>query len=682
MRLLLAISLLVTGTLSAVTDHQFETLAKKVEDLTRQLMLTELSIGERARSDADSGIKQIRTTNDGTKSYFTQTHSYNSVCSIHEHSNYDRTVGMGEFIANMNGVEFRTRHNDYKLRMPSKTSKNYNQQDEIPFPAVPPSVLAKPNLQEQVHEMQNYFRAFAFQNHNFRDYRPYFKPVLCYLEGTWTTSTKSIDEPFQSDRHSIDAESWFDLQEKIRFTSYTGGKHYLENFSYLPTTIMNMINGTPEYAQWNYRISCHPLSFDLPLSAMKPVDDMAGRIGHKMNLTRYAHTRAARFSFARRFGRENHFQWEDGFGNFKDAAYHNGVLDKIMNEIPGKDNYGAVLHDNTFGMDTLDPRKVNATLLNTAYYHRRFKHDRKGAMGIRDVHRGFSDSNLFVAQTSNPKVAPMKIHYCAKNEHTHHKECKTEAVRYSYAIPLEIIYLTPLFSWNPHNLKYVDRRDRRGQAVIVEGGKRNGGTTVDKAYNGTSYKLFYKTPVEFFHGTNVDKDKADTDRGAVGVLDKHGALKKVVSSGQRITLPDIPGVGKLRLRYPVMPVTREGNQIGKELDAVKDVLNHLKNLGGYLDQKPSALAGAGITQADSHFRTSVTNQDPPGHHFHEFYIDYEDMQDLAKGLTVTVGTTTDNSHSHQLEISFDANTHTYKIHKCDGQAKCWDGHSADLYSLD
>jgi hypothetical protein len=76
--------------------------------------------------------------------------------------------------------------------------------------------------------MQNYFRAFAFQNYHFRDYRPYFKPVVCYLEGTWTTNTKTLSEPFESDRHHIDAANWFDLQEKIRFTSYTGGKHYLK----------------------------------------------------------------------------------------------------------------------------------------------------------------------------------------------------------------------------------------------------------------------------------------------------------------------------------------------------------------------------------------------------------------------------------------------------------------------
>jgi hypothetical protein len=99
--------------------------------------------------------------------------------------------------------------------------------------------------------------------------------------------------------------------------------------------------------------------------------------------------------------------------------------------------------------------------------------------------------------------------------------------------------------------------------------------TPAKAYNGTTFDKFYKTPVEFFHGTNVDKNKADTDKGAVGVLDRHGAVKKVLSSGVRITLPDIPGVGKLRMRYPIMPITSEGNQIGKEVEAIKDVFQFM-----------------------------------------------------------------------------------------------------------
>lgn len=100
-----------------------------------------------------------------------------------------------------------------------------------------------------------------------RDYRKYFRPLLCYLEGTWTKNSKSIDEPFESDRHFVDASSWFDLQEKIRFTSYTGRKDNLENFAYLPTTIIEAVNGTTAvFAQWNYRILCHPLKDYLPVN--------------------------------------------------------------------------------------------------------------------------------------------------------------------------------------------------------------------------------------------------------------------------------------------------------------------------------------------------------------------------------------------------------------------------------
>lgn len=47
---------------------------------------------------------------------------------------------MGEMVAVLNGVEFRTRHNDYKLRMPSTTSTEYGATEEIPYPEVPPEV--------------------------------------------------------------------------------------------------------------------------------------------------------------------------------------------------------------------------------------------------------------------------------------------------------------------------------------------------------------------------------------------------------------------------------------------------------------------------------------------------------------------------------------------------------------
>ena len=223
-------------------------------------MLQQLYVEERIRSDGQSGIKQIRNGAGGTKSYYSNSHGGTRAAAIHDHSNNIRTVGMGELVAVLNGVEFRTRHNDYRLNMPSRTSRGYHVTQEIQFPDVPPEVTSRRNITEQVAEMTEWFKAWKNRDHAKRDYRKYFKPILCYLEGAWTKSTRNIDEPFKSDRHFVDASSWFDLQEKIRFTSYTGRKDNLENFAYLPTTIMEIVNKTTAvFAQWNYRILCHPL---------------------------------------------------------------------------------------------------------------------------------------------------------------------------------------------------------------------------------------------------------------------------------------------------------------------------------------------------------------------------------------------------------------------------------------
>ena len=50
----------------------------------------------------------------GPKSYFLNTQTGSTNLAIHNHANNERTVGMGEFVAVLNGVEFRTRHNDYR----------------------------------------------------------------------------------------------------------------------------------------------------------------------------------------------------------------------------------------------------------------------------------------------------------------------------------------------------------------------------------------------------------------------------------------------------------------------------------------------------------------------------------------------------------------------------------------
>lgn len=93
--------------------------------------------------------------------------------------------------------------------------------------------------------------------------------------------------------------------------------------------------------------------------------------------------------------------------------------------------------------------------------------------------------------------------------------------KWSYAFPLEIIYLTPLSKWNPYNIDF--KGNAKGVAKIVEANGRNGDLEDKaKAYNGTHSRKFYMTPVEFFSGNEVGIDLADTTKNSVGVLNKYG----------------------------------------------------------------------------------------------------------------------------------------------------------------
>jgi len=66
----------------------------------------------------------------------------------------------------------------------------------------------------------------------------------------------------------------------------------------------------------------------------------------------------------------------------------------------------------------------------------------KDAMGQSTRHRGYADGNLSMAMTTQSK-GPEK-----------NPKCKTITQKYSYAIPLKTIYLTPLNRWTPIDLEY------------------------------------------------------------------------------------------------------------------------------------------------------------------------------------------------------------------------------------
>ena len=641
--------------------------------LSRQVMLQQLFVEERIRSDGDSGVKQVRLGHDGTRNYYSETHGFaNRLLSIHEHANNIRTVGLGEFIGVLNGVEFRTRHNDYRLYMPSRTSKDYHATDEIPFPDVPPEVKNKPTVDEQVAEMREWFKAWKDQNYTVRDYRKYFKPVLCYLEGAWSTASEDIDEPFESDRHFVDATSWFDLQEKVRFTSYTGRKDNLENFSFLPTTIMEIINGTiPVFAQWNYRILCHPLLRDVPLNRFRMVDELHSRLPARRKYEEQINTRAARFQL----NPKDSNNWSEGFNNNPRFT----LLDELMSEIPGKDNYRGNLTDDAFNLPahSMDPKKPGK--LNTAYYHRLFKVLEKDAMGQSIRHRGYADANLFVAMSSQPKVAGMKLKTCKGPKWR--PRCTTVTQKYTYAIPLEIIYMTPLNRWNPFDLEYKGSEREPYGKTVFQGG-RHGGRTPDKAYNGTNSKKYYQTPSAFFTGQEISSDAADTTKNSVGVLDRNGMLRICRASGTRIFFPPITGVGVLRQRYPIMPVHGEGSSVWKELEAI-DLLTKSQSYG-YLNREPFGISGVlptGPPQRDLTLKMDDATKTPPGAHTHEITLTPQEVKDAKSGKKTFVKLTTQGAgHQHNIRVAWRNNN--WVIRRCDsydqGEYRCRDQHGMYL----
>ena len=521
--------------------------------------------------------------------------------------------------------------------------------------------------------MREWFKAWKFQDHSVRDYRKYFKPVLCYLEGAWTTATKDIDEPFESDRHFIDATSWFDLQEKIRFTSYTGRKDNLENFSFLPTTIMEIINDTiPVFAQWNYRILCHPLSRDVPLNRFRMVNELHSRLPGRRNYEEQSFTRAARFQLNLR----DHDTWDERF-----VSYFS-LLDKLMGEIPGKDNYQGNLTDEAFDLPayTIDPEKTGK--VNAAYYHRGFKVQARGAMGQSRRYRGFADENLFVAMTTQPRVAGMNLTYCTGPRRN--RICKTINQKFSYAIPLEVIYLTPLNRWNPFDLDYKGSEKTTYGKTVFQGG-RNGGTAPDKAFNGTNSKKYYQTPSAFFSGKEVSTDAADTTQGSVGILDRNGDVKITRASGIRIFFPPINGVGVLRQRYPIMPVHGEGSSVWKELEAMKDLLMKSQTYF-YMYREP--LLGPGVLPSEPPHRESTLRMEdatktPPGAHTHEVTLTaYEVKNAIRYKRCIRKYTTERAGHQHKITVCW--KNIKWVIHYCDRSdsadtnTRCWDKHGMYL----
>eukprot|EP01060_Flectonema_neradi_P018700 TRINITY_DN255_c0_g2_i1.p1 TRINITY_DN255_c0_g2~~TRINITY_DN255_c0_g2_i1.p1 ORF type:complete len:1105 (+),score=243.10 TRINITY_DN255_c0_g2_i1:106-3420(+) len=678
---------------SEVDSASVSRLKGAVAAIGRQLIAYEFRMQERVREQGQSGLTTVRSSSQGTDSYHETTFVSSGVAGMHNHANTHHTIGMGEFGAVLNGVQFTTRHNDYSLReadynisLEQFTKSWPPPTRDVEYPDVPPAVLSRGSVSQQIAEMREWFRAWHTQNTTHRDYRPYFTPVLCYLEGAWINSQEDIAEPFASERHHIDADSWADLNEKTNFYINSGQKNSAENLPFLPTCFRAMNDKEsgdtfePKTAQWFYRILCKKIATDIPTGRFRVKNELHIQFRESRPKTREDLATTTRALYDLNPTREGDFDIKNPWPKGKTT---HEFLDTLMEDIVGFDgpNQGH-LTDEAFGpmCATWDGKEE----LNSAKYSRYYAHKKKDAMGRTGKKRSFNDL-LFAAQTTNKRVSPMTVcsevasedmtdsgdagrqskcqslkskdecdaypkweanevgnnatgAKCYWGRNCVYKKCWEQ--RWTYAIPLEVVFQTPLTNWNPYNIDYFERGDASYDEVTKGRNGKKG-----SPYRGTNQANFYRTPSSFFKNPE-QVDPADTSGSTTYVADRGGTEREVRASGHWIIFPEIEGIGKIRQRYPIFPVHEHGSTIWKESKAIEELI-----MGR--DGKQEVKDIISETRAEA-YGTELRLTDGGGH-THQIHISPAEVLKLETGVITEITKTSSeaNAHTHKVSLGYD-----------------------------
>lgn len=285
--------------------------------------------------------------------------------------------------------------------------------------------------------------------------------------------------------------------------------------------------------------------------------------------------------------------------------------------------------------------------------------------------------------------------------------------KWTYAVPLEIVYLTPFEKWNPYNLTSYGKRDF-GDINDDKSG------TQSNPYEGFSERdYFMKVPSDFYSGEG-DRDLADTGKGHYA-RDENGNVVHVVASGTSI-ITDFIGddVGQVRLRWPIFPIHdhsslayREVSALGKKTRAefktendelhskITNLENVLENLLELLKVSNdfSALTN-GVQDINLSTDTTITDSEVIGKwtettypspvlstnsgvpdHTHDIWCDWTCFYSLMNGEQVTIVSENWDGHAHEFTFHLNPDDNqSFIFDACDSCAT--DTHSEILVDPD
>ena len=437
--------------------------------------------------------------------------------NAHDHSNYPDKCGMAERQGMANGYIFKSRHTDYKLKRP--IVGDYLATESIDLPGVPSDVVG--TVSQQVAVMQSYFQAMIDKDYSSYDYRAHFAWALT-TEEVWPEAfSETLTDTFESDRHTVDASK---TQEQLwkHWRDESGGiMDRAENINVWPIVpFVTTPEGAQELGIIKNMVTAHNVG---DFGAYHPSDILTPK--QDIYSERFSSLTPPPEHYRTLRHRIKHSTL-DGLIKRRTSP---GLLDEMMGKCYGIQGGGSLIEtywDKASGADFNIVKVGGGPNLNAAQFSRFVGITIPNASGRKDRRRGFKDSNLFVSLTDNPNVIGVSD---GKRLH-----------RYTWGIPMELVMLNPLMSWNPHNI--LQKSDP------TEGGTLDGKTALT-AYSG--YKenaYYYLTPDEFYNGEDA-VDPADTGT-ARWMLDGNGTPKLCRSSGPWVVLPSIDNVtARVRGRY-------------------------------------------------------------------------------------------------------------------------------------
>lgn len=569
---------------------------------------------ERLQGQLASGVVSVRQYTNSSAfvpEERVHTESYSAI-SGHNHADHNNLNGLAELQVVLNGIEMRSRHNDYLYRNnvmsanPSSNERDYIFPRELSptFPDSFPPELA--NMPTGVNEDGSLDCSEGTQAHFMKSAGlEHTQVILSYVE-MWIQ--RIGEDAGDTLRHEIEAGELTEQYIRENLLKASGHKNRLENFEVSPSLVRTIDeDGNAIYGQPVFRISSfvigHAGNID-PATRTAPniniglnqhahvlneqmTDEQAqGLVAGDLdfvNLQAFDNDHAHIFQITwdgQQFvgvdlnqDHQHEVLIEEGFTGqipFDRDKARDGVIDetnrfRLVRDIQGRnrtESFDELIDSNLARFEYVDAERALELCPGL---------DGDGAVIFEEVILSNGDIDQFQDRDGGTLNSAYYNHrYQTVFNDASGRQAADRGFNdpnlfvartnnpdvingYSYAIPLEIHMVHPWRHWNPYNIEYEIA------APDGDGSQAN-------PYTRSSQANFYFLPFSYWMDENV-VDPADTNRAAF-VNDPQGVTRSCWGSGSWIVTPD----GSQRCRFPVYPVAHEFSHASTRLRILQKVL--------------------------------------------------------------------------------------------------------------